>query len=129
MKFDDVAPIIEGRLYNWGLMRRNYPDVQIASYSERIGRSETPDLTSPQEAWAIRNARDLQDALVIEETLSKMSDGQKKLVWMRYVEREQWRQIAKAIHVSEQQIYRERDQVLAIFAYAFEMLEENGAAS
>lgn len=125
MKFSDVAPIIEGKLHAWGLMTLEYPDVKIPSYESREGRTESPDTTSPQEAWAARFGQDLRDMAIIEQTLSKLSEDHQTLVRMRYREKAQWRQIAKAIHVSERQIHRERDSVIAIFAFAFGMTNQN----
>lgn len=129
MKFSDVAPIIEGKLHAYGLMRIEYPSVQIASYNKQDGRVETPDTTSPQEEWAARFGLELQELKVIEDTLKKLSDAQRTLVRMRYIHKERWRVIAKAIHVSEKHVYKERDAVLAVFAYAFGMMDKNGGVA
>ena len=123
MTFEDAVPIIEGKLYAWAVWRREYPDASISSvYDAEEGRSETRNTTSPQERWVLRHALELRDASVIERTIQRMSEDQRRLIWMRYVERRHLRVIAHMLHVSLPQVYRIRDQALSLLAYEFGLL-------
>ena len=128
MKFEDAVPIIEGKLYAWALWRREYPDATISSiYEAREGRSQTPNTSSPQERWAVRHALELRDASIIERTIQRMSEDQRRLVWMRYVEKQRLKAIADELHVSLPQVYRIKDQVIGLLAYEFGLLNGDAA--
>jgi hypothetical protein len=124
MKFQDVAPIVEGKLHAWGLLQLQYPGPAIASYKAIEGRQETMNTTSPQERWAVCNALDLKDITIVENTLKKLSPAYQRLIEMRYRDKYKWHQIARSIHVSLRQVHRERDNILAVFAVEFGLLEK-----
>lgn len=128
MKFEDAVPIVEGKLYAWAVWRREYPDAPISSvYEAHEGRNETRNTTSPQERWVLRHALELRDASIIERTIQRMSEDQRQLIWMRYVERMHLRVIAEKLHVSVPQVYRIKDQALSLLAYEFGLLNGDAA--
>lgn len=121
----DVAPIIEGKLYSWGMMRLEYPGADISSYGKREGRNETFDTTSPQEQWATKHAQELRDAAVIESTWKRLDETYQRLLYMRYVQRERWTVIARALNYSYSHVLRERDRLIAVMAFAFGLMDKN----
>ena len=123
MTLEQVIPIIEGKLYAYGMLRLKYPDAPIAQYEEHVGRQESRNTTSPQERWVTSNAWLLHDAAVIERTLKRMSKEQRILIRMRYIEYYKWDQIAKKLHVARRTVFRFRDQIIAILAYEFGLLK------
>lgn len=125
MDAKDVAPIVEGKLYAWGIMRLEYPEASISrAYHDEPSRNGKPS-QSPQERWAVRHHQELRDASVIEATLKRMSEEQRQLVELRYRERWPWRKVAEKLFVSERTVYTMRDQVLMVLAYEFGMLQSN----
>lgn len=133
MTFDQVVPIIEGKLYAWAEFRRSpdYPGATISrAYEEKIGKAESKDPTSPQEAWAIRRQAELYEAGIIEASLRRMSEEQRKLIYLRYVERNQWSYIADQLFTEVRNVYRIRDQALAILGADLGLYERvNGGAA
>lgn len=119
MSLKHVARIVEGKLYAWGMMRLEYPDAPIS----RVYREEIPGgsgfRSNQQEAWALRHQDALRDAAVIEKAMRGMSDEQRRLVELRYVDRWPWRKVAERLHVSERTVYGLRQQVVIILAYEF----------
>lgn len=117
LTFEQAVPIIEGKLYGWAEFRQrpDYPGAAISrAYEERIGKNETRNVSSPQETWVVRYQAEVYEAGIIEAALKRMSEEQRKLIYLRYVERNQWIYIADQIHVEVRGVYRIRDQALAI---------------
>lgn len=125
MRFDDALPIIEGKLYAWAEWRQQ-PDRPLAAISSAYrgeeGHADTPDTTSPQERWVVRQAL-VYESGVIEDAIRRCNEEQRELVFMRYVQRETWPEICDALHVSERTVFRIRDQALATIAFALGMWE------
>jgi DNA-directed RNA polymerase specialized sigma24 family protein len=131
MRFDDVKPIVEGKLYAWAEYKRSkeYPSAVISSvYQGKVGRTETPDHTSPQEAWAVRKQAQVYEAGIIDAALKRMSREQQQLVYLRYAERNKWEYVAECLSVELRTAYRIRDQAIAALAVALEVYENGGAA-
>lgn len=132
MRFDDIKPIIEGKLYEWAAYRRmkGYPAAGISKvYEGQVGKTETPNHASPQEAWVIRKQAQVYESGIIESTLKRMNSEQRRLVYLRYVERNRWDYIADDIGVERRTAYRIRDQVIAALSVALEIYAERGGAA
>lgn len=132
MTFDQAVPIVEGKLYAYGVLRLEYPEASISgAYRKVIQKHEvgiaprgTEDHTSPQERWAVQNQGDIVDAMRVERVLLRLSDEQCRLVQLRYVDRWPWSKVAQKLCVSRRTIFRIRDGVLTVFAYEFGMLQD-----
>jgi len=123
MDVKDVAPIVEGKLYAWGIMRLEYPEASISRAYKYEPSRNGKSSQSPQERWAVQHQQELRDASVIESTLKRMSEEQRQLVELRYRERWAWRKVAEKLYVSERTVYTMRDQLLMLFAYEFGLLQ------
>jgi DNA-directed RNA polymerase specialized sigma24 family protein len=131
MRFDDVKPIVEGKLYAWAEHKRSkdFPAASISSiYRGKVGHTESPDRTSPQEAWAVRKQAQVYEAGIIDAALKRMSREQQQMVYLRYVERNKWEYVAECLNVELRTVYRIRDQVIAALAVALEVYENGGVA-
>lgn len=123
MTFEEARPIVEGRLYAWGVMKKAdlMPLAGTGHYSEHI--SGTRDTTSPQERYVVKYEQELRDAGLVDKTLNRLSSEQQRLIELRYMERRPWPDVADAIHVGLRTIYNIRDMIIAILAYEFGLLE------
>lgn len=136
MTFDQAVPIVEGKLYAYGVLRLDYPEASISgAYRKVIQKHEvgivpsgTPDHMSPQERWHIRNQAELIEASKINEVLKQLDNDQRRLVELRYVERWPWTKVAEKLNVGRRTIYRIRDSVLVVIAYEFGMLRDSKEA-
>lgn len=128
----DVIRQVEGRLYGWGRCVATFPGAPISKVYEALleyglngpgvnkkGRSTL----SPQERWAIQNQHLLETAKIVARTMRKMARLEQTIVWMRYVERKTWVEIAEALSVSEALVKRVlRERILYLFAAEFGLL-------
>lgn len=116
----EIRPILEGRLYEWGKYAGDTPTASISTLSPFDNRTDYRH--SPQEDWVVRWDYIFKKAKDVERILGNLSGTQRKLVTMRYRDRQTWEAIAEAMNVSQRQAFRIRDEVLSIFAYEFGML-------
>lgn len=124
--FDEIRPIVEGRLYEWGRFMNESPAPAISSAYRKdgaAGRDLPYSGTSVQEAWASRFFDAMRVASVIEEIKDRLSPEQRLLIELRYRHRKSWEEIARKIHTSERSAYRVRDQALLIVAYELDLLQ------
>lgn len=118
MEFKDVTRIVEGKLYAYGIIKREYPDARISSAYHAIVRDQlAPD--SDQERWIVRYHRDILDAAIIERVVKRLPESERKLINLRYVERWPWREVAEKLHVGERTVFAMRDRILMVFAHEF----------
>jgi DNA-directed RNA polymerase specialized sigma subunit len=123
MTFEEARPIVEGRLYAWGAVKKAdlIPLAGTARYSEYV--SENGDTTSAQERYVVKYEQELCDAELVDKTLNRLSSEQQRLIELRYMERRQWPDVADGIHVGLRTVYNIRDMIIAILAYEFGLLE------
>jgi DNA-directed RNA polymerase specialized sigma subunit len=124
--FDEIRPIIEGRLYEWGRFMSESPSPPISSaYRVDAGAGHNDSSyrgSSQQESWAARFFDAMRVATVVERVKDRLSPEQRLLVEARYKHRKSWEEIARLIHTSERSAYRVRDQALLIVAYELDLL-------
>lgn len=121
--FDSILPIVEGKLYAYGLTVLRYPDAPISSVYQEVVAT-TGDVTSPQERWAVQHANDLRDAAVIERVVRTLPQDERDLIRLRYIERWPWNKVADKLHVSRSSVYRIRDRVVVLIAREFGFLSQ-----
>lgn len=128
MEFKDVARIVEGKLYAYGVIKREYPEARISSAYQAIVRDQlAPD--SDQERWVMKYHRDILDAAIIERVVKRLPESERKLINLRYVERWPWRKVAEKLHVGERTVFAMRDRVLMVIAYEFGLLHSDAKAA
>lgn len=121
--FDRILPIIEGKLYAYGLTVIRYPTAPISNAYEQNAGTGAGDTSSPQERWYLRHEAELHDAMVIERVVKELPQEEQDLVRLRYIERWPWDKIARKLHVSRASVYRIRDRVIMVLAREFGLLE------
>lgn len=139
--------IVEGKLYACAHLTMSYPGPPVSSAYETLrewakAAEEHPEWRhlpapdrdhagrplSPQERWVIAHQRELADLAVIMRVLRRLTELERKLVLLRYVEGASWREVAEHLHVSERQVYKLRDGILHAMAYEFGMLAATEAS-
>lgn len=131
MTFDQARRIVEGKLASYSFVIGNYPDVPVHVLYQRMQR--TVDLgtevqsgghshNSPQEDWATRHAQQIEDASRIERVMKQLPRDERHLIFMRYMEKNNWGYIANQLHMSRPTAYRVRDRALMAFAIEFGLI-------
>lgn len=134
----EVVPQVEGRLYGWGRCVVTYPGAPISKVYEAlqeyglkgpgIGKDKTS--LSPQERWALQHQDQIETAKIVARTLRKMAKLERRIVWMRYVEKRTWVEIAEKVCMSESLVKRVlRERILYIFAAEFGLLATDDLGS
>ncbi len=127
----DVVPQVEGRLYGWGRCVVTYPGAPISRVYEALqeyglqgpGVNSEKQSLSPQERWAIQYQHEIDTARIVQRTLKKMARLERRIVWMRYVEKRTWVDIAEKVSMSESLVKRVlRERILYLFAAEFGLL-------
>lgn len=126
MDFKAAIPIIEGKLYAWGLRQKEVPGPVISRPFDEPVTDIKGKRDSQQEVWVLRNQYEIWESKTINEAISKMSREQKALIKMRYIERLRWDEIATELDCEHRTCFRIRDGILMILAYEFKLLGENG---
>lgn len=122
--FDEIRPIVEGRLYEWGRFMNEFPAPAVSSAyrADGVVREGGYRSTSQQEAWVSRHFDAMRVASVIEQARERLSPEQRLVIDLRYRERRTWEDIAQAIHTERRTAYRIRDEALLILAYELNLL-------
>lgn len=125
MDFKAAIPIIEGKLYAWGLRQQDMPDpVMSRPLDEPVPDSKSKK-DSIQETWVLKHQYEIWEAKIIDGAISRMNMEQRELIRLRYVERKQWHEIAEKLNCDYRACFRIRDGILMIFAYEFKLFGEN----
>lgn len=125
MDFRAAIPIIEGKLYSWGLRQIEMPGPVMSRPFDEPAQDSKGKRDSIQEIWVLKHQYELWEAKVINEAVSRMSREQQELIRMRYIERMQWHRIAEALGCDYRSCFRIRDGILMILAYELKLLGEN----
>lgn len=123
MTFEQAIPIVEGKLYAYGVMKLEYPQAPVSNAYQQAA-VQGGEAMSQQERWVVEHQHEIRDAGVIETTLARMTVEDQRLVQLRYIDRWPWPKVADKLHVSRRTAYRLRDRILMVLAYEFGMLEE-----
>lgn len=123
--FEDVRPIVEGRLFEWGRFVSESPDAPISSVYriDEPSGSYQPE-SSQEEAWVIRHWDVMAVTTVVERALRRLSKEQRLVLELRYKHRHTWEKIAGTLHVSTRTAYRIRDEALLVIAYELDLFRE-----
>ena len=122
MTYDEAIRVIEAKLYAYGLSRLEYPAAAISGAYE-AWTPPSGQQQSVQERWISRHGQALTDAMVIGQVLRRMTERDRQLVAMRYVERRRWADIGRRLGLRGSGVYAARDRVLGIFYGAFRLWE------
>jgi len=133
MEFQQLIPIIEGKLYSWAQRDQDtdvYPGpVMSKPIDEPAVDRELYMKQSQQEAFVLRHQYELWEWAVITKTLAKSPKVLQNLVQLRYKECRTWREVAESLHVGERTAFRLRDYVIILIAYEIGMLPNEIFAS
>jgi len=124
--FKAAIPIIEGKLYAWGLRQQDMPGPVVSKPFDEPSIDPKNKRDSLQEIWVLKNQYEIWETKTINEAVSRMSREQKELIRMRYIERLRWDEIAENLGCEHRACFRIRDGILMILAYEFKLLGENG---
>lgn len=132
MTFEESVPIVEGRLYAYGVALKEYPGppstLNQALEDLRLGAvirsSRTGD--SPQERWAIRHQDAIRDAAVIRRVMRRLPKLEQEYVLLRYWERYKGKQLERRLHMSERGLRYVKERVLMAFALEWQLLDRVG---
>jgi len=130
MTFADAVPIIEGRLYAYGVALKEYPGppstLHLALEDLRLGVAvrATGRTDSPQERWAIRHQDAIRDAAVIRRVMRHLPELEREYVRLRYWERYKGKQLERKLHMSERGLRYVKERVLMAFAIEWGLLDQ-----
>lgn len=117
----DIHRRMNGRLLRWATFRRapRRPGAPIS----RAYSHDPPSISnlpgSYQERWAIWQARNIENAKVIEGGLRRMTPRQRQIIFQRFVLDYSWRQIAAGLGVAVKTVYRDRDRAFHLLSEQF----------
>lgn len=126
--FDEIRPIVEGRLYEWGRLVSEQPVPSISGAYEPDhvpGQALGHHGSSQPEAWVERFSEAMKVAQVIQNTLERLPSDQRAVVELRYKSRKPWGEIGKLIHASRRTAYRLRDEALLVLAWELGLLDNS----
>ena len=117
--FRQAVPIIEGKLYEWGMSQKDEPGPVVSAPLDIIKTDNQTHKLSVQEQWMLRKYTKSMDAEIIERAMKSMSKEQKRLVEYRYIEGMKWAEVAAKMPLEYRTCYRLKDEILLILAYEF----------
>lgn len=121
MTFDQLVPIVEGKLYHYAVLQLEYPAARISSAYQDVVASGGETSTEP-ERWVVQHQSALMDAAVIDRVLRQLPEQERAMVRLRYLERHSMATVAEALHVCRREAYRVRDRVISVLAYEYGLL-------